>query len=143
MAELASTARGRGGDGGCGVTVARLRLRSASERERKQKRDTRERERARGSGVLRGDAWRRPGHRGRRQPGRRWLGRVCTRGEHALCLLAWGGRRQGRWRWAGPARATVLVRTVGCQVSGPGAGLSLSVNSVIVFYFCSLFLIQF
>ena len=51
-----------------------------------------EREEARGEWErgrgLHGDAWRRPGCRGRKQPDRRLVRRVCVRGEHSLCLLA-------------------------------------------------------
>ena len=93
------------------VSVAMVALGHEVQSEREE--GMRTRKWARGFGAMCGDAWRRTGRWGRRQPGRRWLGRVCTRGEHALCLLAWGGRRQEGG--GGLGRLLSWARWVGCS----------------------------
>ena len=87
MAELPEREMGREDSGGYENGGGGDELHSVGEREGRGE-SCMEGGGAEGRGRVRGDAWRRPGRRGRRQPGRRWLGRVCARGEHTLCLLA-------------------------------------------------------
>ena len=96
--ELLDTGKGREDHGGHGGSERRRRAPLGSgERAREARRG----ERGAVEGVQ-GSAWHLQAHRG--SGGKQEVAqRVCAHGGHTPCLLAWGGRRQERWMWVGPA----------------------------------------